>query len=52
MEETYSKVLRRIAQNDYMIDTKFLPDGELLNEIADYLDAIEDWGKELKFYSE
>lgn len=32
--------LRRIAQNDYMIDTKFLPDGKLLNDIADRYEGL------------
>lgn len=32
--------LRRIAQNDYMIDTNFLPDGEILNEAAGWLDPV------------
>lgn len=34
--------LRRIAQNDYMIDTNFLPDGELLNEAAGWLDPLRE----------
>jgi hypothetical protein len=36
----YAEELRRIAQNDYMIDGEFLPDGKLLNEIADDLDYL------------
>ena len=36
----YADELRRIAQNDYNIDGKFLPDGELLNEIADYMEDV------------
>ena len=33
--------LRRIAQNDYMIDGKYLPDGWLLLTIADRLEKDE-----------
>jgi len=31
--------LREIAQNDYMIDNKFLPTGKDLNRIADAIEA-------------
>ena len=33
--------LRSIAQNDYMIDTGFLPDGLLLYEIAERMERTE-----------
>jgi hypothetical protein len=37
--DTDANVLRRIAQNDYMIDGKYLRDGRALLDIADRLDA-------------
>lgn len=33
--------LRSIAQNDYMIDQHFLPDGEALNKAADRIEELE-----------
>lgn len=33
--------LRSIAQNDYMIDQHFLPDGKALNEAADRIEELE-----------
>ena len=32
--------LRYVAQNDYMVDGGFLPEGQRLNDIADRLDAL------------
>ena len=41
MSERFPEVLRRIAQNDYMIDAGLLPDGRALNAAADHIDALE-----------
>ena len=38
---SYSDDLRAIAQNDYMVDKRFLETGEVLNEIADHLERLE-----------
>ena len=32
--------LRYVAQNDYMVNGGFLPEGQRLNDIADRLDAL------------
>lgn len=36
---TYAYELRRIADNDYMINQHYLPDGKLLLKIAYYLES-------------
>ena len=33
--------LRALAQNDYMIDGKFLPDGEILIKVSIILESIK-----------
>jgi len=38
---SYPTELRAIAQNDYMIDQRFLETGVTLNEIADHLERLE-----------
>lgn len=42
-----AEMLRSIAQNDYMIDTEYLPTGKDLLEAADYIEALveelRDW---------
>lgn len=40
MCELLSDGLLRIAQNDYMIDGKFLPDGKLLQLAVATLDSV------------
>lgn len=37
-----AEFLRYLAQNDYMIDQHFLPDGKRLLEIADNIDTYLD----------
>lgn len=44
----HSNNLRSIAQNDYMIDQHFLPDGVVLNEAADYIEKLEAENKRLR----
>lgn len=46
-KERPGETLRRLAQNDYMIDGKLLPDGKLLTEIADQYEAVEKAGSKL-----
>jgi hypothetical protein len=35
-----AEFLRYLAQNDYMIDSYYLPDGERLMKMADQLDEL------------
>ena len=35
------ELLRGLAQNDYMIDAGMLPDGRMLNDAADRIEALE-----------
>lgn len=37
-----AEFLRSLAQNDYMVDQYFLPEGERLNALADALDNVLD----------
>ena len=44
----HSNNLKSIAQNDYMIDQHFLPDGVVLNETADYIERLETENQRLR----